>query len=294
LVEKARYPKKVPAINLRSLKLISEPRWPLETHLGVRYAQQRNELWEIAHFSTDPAPNVVEVLLAGGRPGGKGRPGVTLHQVEVRSPLAVGAALMKARLRPHGVIAHGILAGRSLSEIEFFFRSVYINTDPLAELVVDVPDPRGKGLLSSTPTHIDHPRPGRVHEVATRAGWDHIVTERLSPGRSGLFFRKRLLTDTELIPVVTDLIANTQRLRAIDEHFSSVEGRLEREGALEPPTVRATEEHRRALDAERKRADEAERALTRLRNRRSVRLALALSRPTRGLFRMVRSWKRSR
>ena len=51
---------------------------------------------------------------------------------------------------------------------------------------------------------------------------------------------------------------------------------------------------RRALEAEKKRADEAERALNRLRNRRSVRFALAVARPFRGLFRSVRTWKKRR
>ena len=303
LLKRARYPKKVPPINLRSLRLGSEPEWPLETHLGVRYAQHRNQLWEMAHFAADPEPEVVEVLLEGARPGGKSRPGVTLHQIEVKSPLAVGAALMRRRLRPHGVIAHGLLAGRSVSEVEFLFRSLYVNTGTLAEVAVDVPDPRGNGLLNVTPATIDRPRPSRVQDIASRCGWEHAVTVRLSPGRSGMMFRKRVLTDSELIPVVTDLIASTHRIQTIDDRLSLIEDRLGRGGSdrigSNPPgagsgvSVSSTDD-RRPIDAETRRADEAERALHRLRNRRSVKVALAVARPFQGVFRAVRSWKRSR
>ncbi|HEX2154036.1 MAG TPA: hypothetical protein VHL52_08655 [Acidimicrobiia bacterium] len=293
LIDKARNPKRVPSINLRSLRLSSEPEWPLETHLGVRYAQHRNQLWEMAHFSTDPEPTVVEVLLEGARRGGTNRPGVRLHQVEASGPLAVGAALMKTGQRPHGVIAHGFLAGRSFSEIEFLFRSVYINTHPLAEFFVDVPDPRGEALLSVTPAPAEIPRPTSVQEIATQSGWDHVTTDRLSPGRSGMFFRKRLLTDSELTPVITDLIANIERIRTIDNKLSAIENRLNLDGIGANTAGHFESEDPVALEAERKRADEAERALYRLRNRRSVKLALTMSRPARGIFRTVRSWKKS-
>ena len=76
----------MPAINLRSLRLASKPDTPLETHLGVHYARQRNQMWDMANFSSDPEPDVVEIVLEGARPGGTYRPGVTLHQVEVKSP----------------------------------------------------------------------------------------------------------------------------------------------------------------------------------------------------------------
>jgi hypothetical protein len=295
LVKTARYPKKVPAINLGWLDLSSEPEWPLESHLGVRYTQQRNQLWEMAHFSTDPEPHIVEVLLEGARTGGRSRPGVRLDQVEVKSPLAVGATLMRDIGRTHGVIAHGLLTDRSLSEIEYFFRSIYINTDPLAELLVDVPDPQGKGLLNATPPPPDHPLPIRVQEIAMRCGWEHVVSERLSPGRSGMFFRKRVLTDSELIPVVTDLIASLHRIHTIEDRLASTQGRLQREGIhVSRGTGPLRDPDPGTIEAERKRADTAERDLERLRNRRSVKLALALARPTRGVFRAVRSWKKSR
>lgn len=109
-------------------------------------------------------------------------------------------------------------------------------------------------------------------------------------------FRKKVLTDTELIPVVTDLIASTQRIHTIDQRLSAIESRLAGSrlvpggGASGPP---ASSEPG-SLEAERKRADDAERALDRLRNRRSVKVALALAKPSRGAFRTIRSWKKSR
>ena len=50
LIESAHFPEKVPVISLKSLNLNSEPEWPLETHLGVRFVQQRNQLWELLAF----------------------------------------------------------------------------------------------------------------------------------------------------------------------------------------------------------------------------------------------------
>jgi hypothetical protein len=294
LIKKARYPKKVPAINLRSLRLNSEPEWPLETHLGVRYAQQRNQLWEMAAFSGHPQPDVVEVLLEGARMGGGTRPGVTLHQIEVKSLLAVGATLMRYGLRPHGLIAHGLLGGRSPAEVDYFFRSVYINSDPLAELLIDVPNPQGKGLLNVMPSPIDHPKPARVEEMAVQCGWDLVGTERLSPGRSGMLFRKRVLTDSELIPVVTDLIGNLQRIHTIDERLSSIENQLGMEEVQTRVGRLIRESDPESIEALKRRVETAESELQRLRDRRSVRLALALSKPFRPIFQTVRSWKKKR
>ncbi len=284
LIENARHPKKVPAISLRSLKLRSEPEVALERHLGVLNAQQRNQIWEMAHFETDAEPRVAEIILEGARPGVAQRPGVEVRQLEVKGPLAVGAALIKNGLRPHGVVAHSLVAGRRPGEIEYMMRSIYLATDAFAELLLDVPDPDGDGLLSSTPPPVDHPLPHDVEEIATETGWDHVVTQRLSPGRSGMMFRKRILTDTELVPVVTDVLAGLERIHAMEARLSSIA--FPREPAEEPTSE--------ALEAERKRAEEAELALDRLRNRRSVRLALGLSQVFRPLFRAVRSWKKKR
>jgi hypothetical protein len=282
LLKKARHPKTVPAISLRSLKLRSEPDIPLERHLGVLYAQQRNQMWDMAHFETDPQPKVAEILLEGARPGSADRPGVEITQLEVKGPLAVGAALIRSGLRPHGVVAHGLVAGQPAAEIEYMMRSIYLATDAFAEVLLDVPDPQGEGLLGSTPPPIDNPLPADVEEIASGTGWDHVVTKRLSPGRSGMMFRKRILTDAELVPVVTDVLASLERIHAMEARLSSI--------AL--PGERVEEPTSEALEAERKRAEDAERALDRLRNRRSVRLALAVSQMFRPLFRGVRAWKK--
>jgi len=284
LIQRARRSKKVPAISLRALKLRSEPEIPLEKHVGALYAHQRNQIWDMAHFSTDPEPSVVEILLEGGRPGGANRPGVDLQQVKTPGPLAVAAVLMKNGLRPHGVVAPGLVAGRPRAEIEYLMRSLYLTTDAFAEVLLDVPDPQGEGLLTSTPPPVDRPLPPEVEEIALGTGWDHVVTQRLSPGRSGMMFRKRILTDTELVPVVTDVLASLERIHAMEARLSSIV--FAPEPSEEPLTA--------VLEAERRRAEEAERALDRLRNRRSVRFALALSQLFRPVFRAVRSWKNAR
>lgn len=293
LLHKARFPDEVPAISIQSLALKSEPEWPLETHLSVRHAQQRRQLWEMAEFSGDSNPEVVDLLREGARPGGIGKPGVTLHQIEVTSPLGAGAAIMKENLRPHAVVASGLLTGHSMAEVEFFFRSMYVNTHPLAELVVDVPDPKGEGLAHVTPAVVDYPRRERVEDVAKQTGWDHVRTERLSKGLSGLQFRKRVLADHELIPVVTDLIANLQRIQAIDQRLGAVERHLSTGAPLKHRSAARLEEVELGqvgqAQAERQRADDAEEALGRLQNRRSVKLALAMSKPFRPLFKMFRS-----
>ena len=287
LLGNARHLDTTPVTSLKSLQLQSSPEWPLETHLAVRFAQQRNQLWDIAHFSTSPHPDVVEILPEGARMGGTKRPGVTLQQIAVKVPTAVGGTLLNEGLRPHGVVANGLLAGRPRSEIDYFFRTVYLSTDPLAELLVDVPDPVGEGLLTASPPPIDHPSPAIVQEIAANCGWDHVVTSRLSPGRAGMFFRKRVLTDSELIPVVNDLIATMQRVQSMERRLATTLHSLEDRGidTAEPPLA--------AVEEERERADAAEAELERLRNRRSVRLGLAMARPMRGVFRTVRSWKKS-
>ena len=282
LIQKSRHQEKVAATSMRSLKLSSDPEVPLERHLGVLYAQQRNQIWEMAHFETDPEPKVAEIVLEGARHLGANRPGVVVEQLEVKGPLAVGGAILKNGLRPHGVVAHGLVTGRPPSEIEYMMRSIYLATDAFAEMVLDVPDPQGEGLLSSTPPPVDHPEPPTVEEIATSTGWDHVVTQRLSAGRSGMMFRKRILTDSELIPVVADVLASLERLHAMEARLSTIAF----------PGQQVEEPTSEVLEAERKRAEEAEIALDRLRNRRSVRFALAVSQVFRPLFKTVRTWKK--
>jgi hypothetical protein len=104
-----------------------------------------------------------------------------------------------------------------------------------------------------------------------------------------------VLTDTELIPVVTDVIAHIGRIQTVDQRLSFIEGYLGLQGKTERGDSGGLgREQLSELAAEKQRADDAERALERLRNRRSVRVALTVSKPFRGLFRTVRSWKKSR
>ena len=304
---------KVPSINLRTLRLTSGPDRPLETHLAVRHAVQRNELWEMANFATSPHPYVAEFLLDGARLGGTKRPRIEkLDQLVVTSPLTVGASLIDLEQRPDGVIAHGILAGRLEEDIEFFLRSVHVATQPLADLVVDVPAVSGKGLPTLKPELVAVPKASAVRTIAEGCGWDHVETRRISPGRLGIAFRKRVLTDNELIPVVTDLLASVDRLRGMDKRLSSVEAQLESVDGIGPQLKALVQQFEtigdglnggvmrlaaiddKALQSVRRRAESAERDLARLRNRRSVKLALLLARPFRRPFRAIRTWKSRR
>lgn len=281
----------VPSTALSSLKLLSSPARRVEEHLAIRYGRQRHELWKIADFGTVPQPEVVELLLEGARLGGGHRPGVAeLHQIEVSSPLTAGSMIMRNRLRPHGVIAHGILRGHTQSAVEFFFRSLYVSTHAFAELVVDAPSPTGAALLNTEPKPILSPRPSVVIEIAERTGWDHVTTQRVSPGRVGLVFRKRVTTDSDLVPVVTDLIAGLDRLHALDREVAAL---TKRTASLQSEAPKATAATTEASDRARQESA-AERDLRRLRSRRSVRLALALSSPFGRVFRLVRTWKKSR
>lgn len=281
-----------PVIDLTSIEMSSGFSDPLPVCLGNRYIQQRNELWDIAGFSSTPDPIVAEVVLEGSQPDRGEHPRVRqLHRVEVAGPVEVGARLMERRLRPHGVVAHGILAGHRPADIEFFFRSVYVNTHALAEIVVDAPSIRGNGLRHAEPEPVEHPTPATVVDIASVAGWDSVAERRLSPGRVGLVLRKRVLTDRELIPVVTDLLASLDRIHALDDAFDRLErftapggGKSEATAGPEPASPSEVESLRR-------RARRAERELKRLRSRRSVRLALAAARPFKSVFRKVRAWK---
>jgi hypothetical protein len=273
LLAAAKLPTSVPEVSLSSLRLSSAPGQPLPTHLAVRHALQRNELWRIAEFSASSKPIVAELTLEGARPSGRGRPGVTLHQIAVAGHRAVGAALLDRGLRPHGVIAHHLLAGLTAAEAEHFFRSVYVATHPMAELVVDVPDPEGPVLAGVRPEYISQPEPPTARAAAEASGWDHLTSTRVSPGRTGMVFRKRLLVDSELVPVVTDLLASATRLEAVERRLTAVET---------PPAA--------GDDAERKRADAAVAELEKLRSRRSVRFALAVARLFQPIVRAFRSW----
>ncbi|MGA9275457.1 hypothetical protein [Ilumatobacter sp.] len=278
--------KTVPSTDLRVLRLESAPQRPLLTHLAARYSQQREELWRIATFETVHEPNVAELILEGARSSGGSRPGVSeLHQLEVHSPLVSGAILMERGLRPNGVVAHGLLSGRSPSDVDFFFRSLYVSTHAFSELVVDVPSPTSNALMTAVPAPEIDPGPAKVQDIADQCGWELILSQRVSPGRMGMVFRKRVLSATELTPVVTDLIASVERIHSIDVRLTAIEGQLEpgQEGDDAP-----------AVAHERRRADAAERNLRRLRSRRSVRLALVLVSPLRRPIQRVRTWKHAR
>ena len=107
-----------------------------------------------------------------------------------------------------------------------------------------------------------------------------------------MVFRKHVLVDTELVPVVTELISKLGRIASIEQRLSAIE---QGTTVLVPSASTVGDDKlARALASEKKRADAAELAFRRLRSRRSVRLALAAARPSRAIFRAVRSWKKRR
>lgn len=305
LLEKAARPTRVPTTDLGSLELDSEPQWALETHLGLRHAVQRNQLWALATFRAFEDPEVVEFLLDGARDGGRRPRRLRVHQLVLPTPEAAGAALLDSGRRPHGVVAHALLADRPDAEVDFFFRSIYIGTHPLAELVIDVPNPADEGVLHSTPAPPDQPHPTKVEEIATACGWDLLQSQRVSPAREGMVFRKRVPTDHELVPMTTELVSRAHRISALDARLQALESTLEstRQAGRSGERFPAAEERARAAEERARQAEERARAsqgreahtkqqLQRVLNRRSVRASLWFARPFRPLFRTVRSWRR--
>ena len=275
----------VTSVDLRSLRLHTGPERPLETHLGERSVQQRRELWQHAPFPTVPEPRVVEIVLEGSPPGPPHRAAVRdLRRLEVSSPLEVGAMLLRQGLRPDGLIANGLFAGRSESDIEYCLRSLYVTSSPFSELVVDVPD-ISPAVAATQPLLSSEPRPETLRELAATAGWDHVSTGRLSPGRVAMRLRKHVSTDTELLPAVTELLTRTDAVRSVGAGFAVAEEHGEE--AVARPDESATSATE--LEQERSRAERAERDLRRLRKRRSVRFALAVADRCGALVRAVRS-----
>lgn len=268
----------VPATDLTELELCSEPEWPLETHLGVRYSLQRNELWEQVRFRTTDDPEVVELVLEGARLRNVRRPGASRLQVlEVAGPEFVASTLTRHRTRPNFVIANGLLAGRSAGEAREFFRATGATTQLSAEMLIDAPEPSG-GVLHVEPSPPTEPSPAQLVEIADSCGWEHRSTEPLSPGRVAMTFRKR-----EAPPQLSAAhAADLDRLHVAEAELADARRELE-SLRCQPPVER-----------ERRRADRAERELRRLRSRRSVRLALALARAFRAPIRKLRAWTSAR
>lgn len=273
----------VPPTSLAELDLSSQPEQPLARHLGVRAGYQQNELWEIAAFTADD-PDVVELVLDGAR---RGRPtragGVKVERIEIERPQMAGSALRTRLVRPSGVVAHGLLAGRPDDEIDYFFRSVYAASGLTCDLIVDVPAPTDALLEGVVPPPDRQPDATRVERIADDVGWDHRVTQRLSPGRVGMVFRKRIESGQDLAPLVERLTSELDRCDGIEAELS----RLRREISAGGPEDSTLAEARR-------RAAAAEHELERLRSRRSVRIALTVARPFGGIFRTVRTWRRAR
>ncbi len=189
LLQAARLPSVLPEVELASLNAAPEHPWPLPTHQGPREAQRRRELWRLADFSAFQSPRVVELGLGDAAPAAGPPPGIELHRIGAREPQDVGAALVDSEILPHGVIAHGVLAGLELEEVELLLRTLHSGTRPLARLVIDVPSIVGS-LGRVTPTRVESPTQVQVEAAAAETGWIPQRSERLSPGRVGLVLHK--------------------------------------------------------------------------------------------------------
>jgi hypothetical protein len=213
LMERAQRPDRVPEVELGTLEITSEPSWPLSTCYGPRHAQQLAELWRAADFASFTDPSLVEVVPDGAPAGAGDRPGLRLHRLAVADPRAIGAALVDSGVRPHGVIAHRAIEGQSPAEVEQLLRAVHFGTHPLAQLVVDVPAPAGAALSHTTPPPPAEPTPAEVEATASDAGYGLVSSQRISPGRVAMVFRKRVLADSGLATVVDELVDTVQDLR---------------------------------------------------------------------------------
>lgn len=246
----------------------AEPRLPV--HLGDRYVEQQRELWGLAEFAA-PEPDVVELVLAGGRRA-PARPvgSATVERIEIASARAIGP-ILSARWRPDAIIAHGLLRDQLIDEIERFFASTFSTTAPFADLIVDVPSANDGAQRSFG---VDE-----VIVAGQRAGWELVERRVVSAGRVGAHFRKTPPAD-HTTGLMVQLDAQLGRL--IAEHRTRVHD-LEHELRLANETI----------EFQRTRADRTQRDFDRLRRRRSVRIALRLAGRTTGLLRLVRRWRRS-
>jgi hypothetical protein len=259
--------KMVPPVRIHDLPRTQSAVPALPRHLGDRYVQQRAELRRTANFASVPGPVLVELLLDGARimPEGLVDEG-DVYELEVSSALEVGSLLTRSGIKPDAVIAHGIVAAESPDDIDFFLRSLHSTTADFAELALDVVSTTG--IRKTEPLETT---PKEFQRLAASAGWEHVRTEPLPPGRSAIFFRKRVSNPAEPASTAIAQPGPVQRLEA----------------SSSTPLVRGRRLSEQLADAE-QRAGAAERALEQLRGRRSVRLALGLTRTARRLLDVVR------
>jgi hypothetical protein len=210
--------------------------------------------------------------------------------VEVDHPLQVGFALRKSH-PANGIVSSGLLDSLTGSELETFLQEVYLYTDQLTEAVFDILEPADGVPVVLQEAGVPGPTREEFRDAAENAGWNVLFERRVSPHRVGVKLRKRLLTDSALVPVVTELLATAERVRNLDGVVEQeVARQLEHQSGttLDGPTLSPDAENVSSLV---KRAESAERELERLKNRRSVRFALWIARPFKGLFRGVRRWR---
>ena len=278
------------ACDITSLSFDSRFPDTLNAYIGPRNGGRRNELWSIATFGLTSAPRVVEFIPRGARSGRQSRPGVQLDVVEIDHPLQVGFALRKSH-PTNGIVSSGLLDSLNGSDLETFLQEAYLYTDQLTEAVFDIVDPADGVPVVLQEASVPGPSLEELRDAAENAGWNVLFERRVSPHRVGVKLRKRILTDSALVPVVTELLATAERVRDLDgvvEHEVARQLKHQSGTTLDGPSLPADAEGGDSLV---ERAESAERELARLKNRRSVRFALWLARPFKGLFRGVRRWR---
>jgi hypothetical protein len=235
----------VQATDLSDLTVAERERPPASIYAGPRNTARRSELWAAATFELSPRPKVVELLPATAPREQLPLQGIDVSLMGLERPLHVGSAL-RSSPRSQGIVASGVLDTVARSDLEEFLRQLFVFTDQLAELVLDLPVPEPLWVATSPVTG---PTLGDCKAAASTTGWDFMWERRLSPHRIAIKLRKRLPTPGELL---------------------------------------ARAAHEEEVEALRIRAADAEAKLAALTSRRSVRIALAASRPFRPLFHLVR------
>lgn len=243
------------SVGLESVGLTSVRQPVLATHLGDSYVERRNELrrWN-THQDVD-GQVICEITLRQSRPDPNRS--TEIHHLQVKTMTSVSEALLKRRLRPDVLIAHGLFDSHSEADLAYGFRSLFASTSAFAQLTLDAQ----RCQLCANGEHHPGQQCGRadIDRAAQSMGWERIRSEPLAAGRIGVSFRKCRIDESDF---------DFDRAEAIE---------ILSEGHLEQM---------------RQRAEKAEQALERLVNRRSVRFTLKLASRAKPLFQFVRKLRR--
>ena len=228
----------------------------LPRHCGERFQLQRNALCEA--FEIDRRAVVAEVVPAGVRPTTAERSIGAHHRVvEIEGLAGLATALARQPRRPDVIIAPGLLDGVGPDDVERVLGVAATTSFPFCDLILDV---SGDLLVACT-----------AHRQ-----WRIDATQSLGEGRLAVRLTK---SPHDEIAVIGDELRTLENLVDHVLHAWAAE-RIAHEEQLS----NAGFEMRR----ERRRADRAEDDIERLRERRSIRAALAVSRAVSPIIRWSR------